>query len=418
MVEFTFLQNFMIALALGALIGLEREYARYRKRGHDYAGIRTFPLISLFGALAAYFGEVISPWVLLGSMILMGVLIIISYFADVETSRKYHGATSEVAGFITFFVGVLCYKGEFTFAAFIAIIMTIILYARSMLHNFAEHIKKKELADTLKFAVIAFIILPFLPDKGYGPYDIFNPYLVWVIVVFVSGISFAGYFLMKWFGEKGLTLTAVLGGIASSTVLTTSFSQRSKKEEGLFQVLALGVIIANGIMLLRVLFVLFFLNSEVYLKILIPFVVLAAILGVAGYILWKKIAPAKHNKSHHLELESPFTFLPALKFAIIFSSVLALTKLAGIYFANNGVYIISFISGFFDVDTVVISMAKLVGTTITAEVASKGILLAVITNTLFKGGIAYTLGGKEFRKIVLAVFVIEIIVASLLWFLF
>ena len=144
MVEFTFLQNFMVALALGALIGLEREYARYKKRGHDYAGIRSFPLISLFGALAAYFGEVISIWVLLSSMILMGVLIIISYFADVETSRKYHGATSEVAGFITFFIGVLCYYGEYTFAAFVAIVMTIILYARSMLHHFAEHIKKKE----------------------------------------------------------------------------------------------------------------------------------------------------------------------------------------------------------------------------------------------------------------------------------
>jgi len=416
MVEFTFLQNFMIALALGALIGLEREYARYKKRGHDYAGIRTFPLISLFGALAAYFGDIISPWVLLGSMVLVGVLIIISYFVGVEMSRKYHGATSEVAGFITFFVGVLCYYGEYTFAAFIAIVMTIILYARSILHNFAEHIKKKELADTLKFAVVAFIILPFLPDKGYGPYELFNPYLVWVIVVFVSGISFAGYFLMKWFGEKGLTLTAILGGIASSTVLTTSFAQRSKKESVLFQVLALGVIIANGIMLLRVLFLLFFLNSDVYIKILIPFVLLEGVLGVAGYILWRKIAPAKHEKLHHLELESPFTFLPALKFALIFSSVLALTKLAGIYFADKGVYVISLISGFFDMDTVVISMAKLVGTTITAEVASRSIVLAVITNTLFKGGIAYTLGGKDFRTIVLIVFGIEIIVATLLWF--
>src|SRR3989338_29527 len=211
MVEFTFLQNFMIALALGALIGLEREYARYKKRGHDYAGIRTFPLIALFGALAAYFGEIISVWVLLGSMGLMGVLIIVSYFADVETSRKYHGATSEVAGFITFFVGVLCYYQEFTFAAFISIVMTLILYARSMLHKFAEHMKKKELADTLKFAVIAFVILPFLPDTYYGPYEIFNPYITWLMVVFVSAISFAGYIAMKWLSERGLTLAGMLG---------------------------------------------------------------------------------------------------------------------------------------------------------------------------------------------------------------
>jgi len=417
MVEFTFLQNFMIALALGALIGLEREYARYKKRGHDYAGIRTFPLIALFGALAAYFGEIISVWVLLGSMGLMGVLIIVSYFADVETSRKYHGATSEVAGFITFFVGVLCYYGEYTFAAFIAIVMTIILYARSMLHHFAEHIKKKELADTLKFAVVAFIILPFLPNTEYGPYGLFNPYIVWVMVVFISGISFIGYFLMKWFGEKGLTLTAILGGIASSTALTTSFSERSKKEKSLFQVLALGVIIANGIMLFRVLFVLFFLNKEVYINVLLPFIVLAGVAAGGGYLLWKKIAPAKHHTHHHIELTSPFTFLPALKFALIFATVLALTKLGGVYFADQGVYLISFISGFFDVDTVVISMAQLAGTTITAEVASKGVLLAALTNTLFKGGIAYMAGGREFSKIILMVFGVQIVVGVVLLFL-
>ena len=144
MVEMAVIQNFIIALALGALIGLEREYARIRKRGHDYAGIRTFPLISLFGALAAYFGETIDIWIFIVSILLVGIVIGIAYFKIIGKDRKHVGATSEMAGFLTFFMGALAYYGEINLAVTLAIIMTIILYSRSMLHNFAKHIQKKE----------------------------------------------------------------------------------------------------------------------------------------------------------------------------------------------------------------------------------------------------------------------------------
>jgi len=199
-------QNFIVALALGALIGLEREYARYRKKGHDYAGIRTFPLIALFGALAAYLGETIDIMVFVVSVLLVGVVIGIAYFKIIGKDRKHVGATSEIAGFLTFFMGALAYYGEINLAVTLAIIMTVILYSRSMLHNFAKHIQKKEFEDTLKFAVIAFVILPFLPNQGYGPLELFNPFIIWLMVVFVTGISFAVYILMKWLGEKGIVL--------------------------------------------------------------------------------------------------------------------------------------------------------------------------------------------------------------------
>ena len=171
--DLAILQNFLIALALGALIGLEREYARFRKRGHDYAGIRTFPLIALFGALSAYLGELISLWILIVGILLAGILVIVAYFVIVKGSKAHFGATSEMAGFLTFFLGVLAYYGEITFAVVLAVAITIILYARSMLHHFAEKMKKREMADTLKFAVIAFVILPFLNDILYSPFGIF-----------------------------------------------------------------------------------------------------------------------------------------------------------------------------------------------------------------------------------------------------
>ena len=201
MIDLLLIKNILVALALGALIGLEREYARFRKRGHDYAGIRTFPLIALFGALSAYLGVLISPWILVAGIILIGILVIVAYFIITKKSTVHFGATSEMAGFLTFFLGVLSYYGEINLAVILAVLITIILYARSILHRFAEKIKKEEMADTLKFAVIAFVILPLLPNKGYGPLEIFNPFVIWLMVVFISGISFAGYILMKWFGE-------------------------------------------------------------------------------------------------------------------------------------------------------------------------------------------------------------------------
>ena len=341
MLELELIKNFAIALVLGALVGLEREYAQYRKRGHDYAGIRTFPLIALFGALAAYLGDIIIVWVHIVAIILMGSLIVSAYFVTRDKKKHHTGATSEVAGLIVFFVGILCYHGELILAAVIAITMTIILYGRSVLHTFAKKIKRQELSDTLKFAVVAFIILPFLPNQGYGPLELFNPFIIWLMVVFISGISFVGYIFMKWFGEKGITLAGILGGLISSTAVTTSFAARSKKELGVYKALVLGVILANGIMFIRILIEVFVLNRELFMEVLIPFIVLALLTAIISYFLWLN---AKKTKGK-VELSSPFTIKPALKFGVFFAIILALVKVADVYLSSRGVYLVSFISG-------------------------------------------------------------------------
>ena len=209
MAELVILKNILVALALGALIGLEREYARYKKRGHEYAGIRTFPLIALFGFLSAYFGDLYSVWILGIGILLIGLLVVIAYFLMNRRTRHYIGATTEVAGFIMFFIGALCYYDELALAAVITVVMAVILYARSMLHHFAKRMTPQELRDTIKFAVIALVILPFLPNKGYGPLELFNPFITWLMVVFISGISFIGYILMKWIGERGIAVTGL-----------------------------------------------------------------------------------------------------------------------------------------------------------------------------------------------------------------
>ncbi len=400
MLELSLAYKLLVALALGSLIGLEREYARYRKRGHDYAGIRTFPLISLFGALCAYLGEKVSVWILLLGILLTGALIITAYFVMTRKQAVHFGATSELAGFLTLFIGILSYYGEITLALVLAVTITIILYTRSILHHFAEKIKEKELSDTLKFAVISFIILPFLPNQSYGPHGLFNPYLTWLMVIFISGIGFAGYVLMKWFGEKGITLTGILGGLVSSTATTLSFAEKSVKEKKIMRALVSGVILANGVMFIRILIVVATLNRELFLSLFLPVSALILVTAIFSFFFWRKIGQVKSR----IHLSSPFRLVPALKFGGFFALIIALVKLAEVYFSDNGVYAVSLISGFADVDAITISLSQLAKGPLALETAKNGIILAALTNMAVKGGMAYWFGGKSFGRMVLAFF--------------
>ena len=413
MVELVLIQNFLVALALGAFIGLEREYARYRKRSKDYAGIRTFPLISLFGALSAYLAEQFSPYILAVSTLLIGGLIIAAYYSISKSGPAHTGATSEMAGLVTFFLGVLAYHNQFVLATILAIAVTLILYLKSFLHHFAKKLQPKEMGDTIKFAIIAFVILPFLPNRGYGLNGWFNPHTFWLLVVFISGISFVGYIMIRWIGNKGIPLLGVMGGIASSTATTSSFADQSKRFQKLYRPLVVGVVLANGVMFIRILIEVFVLNKELFRSLFLPFAILAITTALMGYVLWRKALKAKGQ----LKLSSPFTILPAVKFAIFFAAVFGIVKIAEMYLSTKGVYAVSLLSGLADVDAITLSLSQLAQKTLAIETARNGIIIASLTNIATKAGIAWWFGGKEFGRIVLGIFAILIILGLGLVFL-
>ncbi len=413
-------QHFLLALALGALIGLEREYARYKQRGHKYAGIRTFPLISLFGALAAFLSELFTPWLLIVAFAILGVLSALSYFSVAD--RKHIGATTEIAGLLTFFLGVLSMEGEFILASTLAIIIAVLLYARSLLHHFAEKIKEKELSATLKFAVIALVILPFLPNKGYGPLEVFNPFLTWLMVVFISGISFIGYILLKWYGQQGIALTGFLGGMVSSTAATISLANRSRKEKQLALALALAAVLATGVSFARILVEVFALNRELFVQVLIPLLLLMLLVLFFAWRLWKKASAAGGSATAlaargKMELRTPFALKPAIKFAAIFASVLALAKIADFFLAEKGVYLASILSGVADVDAAALSLSRLAAEGMPLQLARNGIIVAALVNIMVKGGLAWWFGGRLFGRKVLGVFVVLILAGAGMLFL-
>lgn len=400
MVELILFQHFLIAIALGALIGLERERSKFTRKNAAYAGIRTYPLIALFGALSAFVAELVSPWILVINTLILGSLIVAAYYITTDRKRKHFGATSEFAGLLTFFIGVLAYYNEILFATVLAITITFILYLRDPLHKFAQHLKRGELEDTLKFVVIAFVILPFLPNQGFGPLELFNPYIIWLMVVFISGISYIGYFFMKWFGEKGIELAGIFGGLVSSTAVMTSFAARSHKEKKIVKPLLLGVILANSIMFIRILIEVFVIYRPLFFQLLLPILALFVLSIVFVLFLWKKQKPVKGK----VNLESPFRLAPALKFGAFFALILALVKLADTYLSTNGVYVVSLISGFADVDAITLSLSQLAKGDLALEIAKRGIMIAALTNVAVKGGIAYFFGSREFGIRVVAMF--------------
>lgn len=435
-----FFIGILLSLLLGGLIGAQREIRQQKNRMVDFAGFRTFTFISLLGFFLGYMAVVIFNNVYFILVGLAGIFVssIIAYRAVTKVNPQDVSATTEIVAIITFLLGVLISLGYYYISITTAIIITAILLLGSALHKFAKNLKYVEVFATLKFAIISIVILPILPNKNYTPLDlpliktffenqdfiskevllqldVFNFYYIWLMVVFISGIAYVGYIMMKTIGaEKGLEVTGFLGGLMSSTALTSSFAIESRKLNYLSKPLVVGTIIACSTMFFRVIFEVAVINPS----LLPTVVVLLGVMGFCGYFcglyLLKKI---KLNHSHSIRVDSPFTLIPALKFAFFFVMIMLVSKFFIIYLGSSGIYLVAFISGIADVDAITISLANLaLSGTITNSTAQIGIFIGAFANTIFKGGIAYYLGSKEFFKGIFTMFSIILIVGFIVLF--
>ena len=419
MADFSLFLRFLLAMVLGALIGLERERFAKDSDNFMFGGIRTFMFIALLGAVAAFLATIFTEWFVIPIFFGLTALLIVSYHASVKYSKGGSiGLTGEVVALLTFFFGVIAFSSEMIYAVVLAIITTAFLYGKKRLHSFAKTISKEEMYSTLVFAIIAFVILPFLPNEVFGPYAIFNPYKVWLLVVFIAGLGFIGYILIKVLGsKKGLGLTGLLGGLVSSTAVTMAFAGNSKKEKrkNIVKMFVFATIIANAVMFVRVLLIVYVVNKEVLPTLLLPMVVMCVVALVSAAVLWlkrekaDKISESESKVTH----SSPLSLGPAIKFGILFVVVLFVAKLAQIYFGDTGLFLASIASGFVDVDAITLSMTSLAGTTITTKVAAMAITLAVMSNTVIKFVYAAIFGSKQFRNKLGIVFAL-IVVAGLL----
>ncbi len=397
--------RFGAALLIGLLVGLQREYAHLAEQDEEksFGGVRTFALLALFGCsaalLAARTGSVAVFPVLIG---ISGALLLISY--AVTALRGSIGMTTEVAALITMLAGALCFYGELALAAALGVTTTVVLALKLQTRTLARNITPADVYATLTFAVIALVILPVLPRTGYGPppFNVLVPYKIWLMVIFISGISFLGYLLIKIVGaRRGVGLTGLLGGLASSTAVTLSFAQRSRAMRGLARPFALAILLAWSIMFIRVMVEVAALNLPLLAIVWLPLsAALAVSIGYCTYLYFKQSSSTLEEEDN---FKNPFELGPALSFGLLYAVILLLANAARLYLGDTGVYLSSFASGLADVDAITLSMAELsrAGGVIDQPTAARAIVLAVVSNTLVKGGIVLVAGSASLVRALL-----------------
>jgi uncharacterized membrane protein (DUF4010 family) len=391
--------RFALALGIGLLIGIQREAVYDEPEGKLFAGARTFPLISLAGyVMAALAEETSSGLPLLSGALVLGVLLAFAYYADVQVDKP--GMTTETAALVAYGTGGLCYAGSISLAAALGVTVTALLSFKAEFRSLTHTITTDDIYATVKFAIVAVIILPILPNQAYGPASlkVFNPYSIWLMVVFVSGIGFVGYILIKVVGaRRGVGLTGLLGGLASSTALTMSFSQRSKESEDLSRPLAFAIILAWLVMYVRVLVITYTLEPDLA-QTLIWSMGASTVVGLlySGFLYlsdWRQ-------EPEDSEFPNPFDLKPALRFGALYAAVLLVSRVAQVYFGDVGVYISSFVSGLVDVNAITLSMVDLFRDAegLSRLVASRAIVIATVSNTLFKGGFVLAAASSRLRR--------------------
>ena len=390
------------ALAIGLIIGLQRENTYQAVDEMHPAGIRTFSITGVLGALAALMSmQMGSAAPFVGLLLVLGVVLGATHISN--ASRSYTGITTSVAMIAVYMLGGLCQYGKILESVGVAVCVLGLLALKDPLHTFAHKVSKDDIIATLKFALISAVILPILPEKAYGPpgLEVLSPYKIWIFVCLISGISFIGYFLIKWIGPgKGIGLTGFLGGLASSLALTLNLSQRSKQNPGFSNTLTTGIVVAWSVMYFRIYLICILLLPAIAGKLAIALLVPPIPGFLYAYFLYRR--NKRLNAVQMTDFTNPFELWPSIKFGFIFAVVLFLANAAQKYFGSDALYISTFITGLASMDAITLSVMEMSKQgAVLLNSAVKAIAIAGLANTLCKGVLACIFGDAEMRKLII-----------------
>jgi uncharacterized membrane protein (DUF4010 family) len=312
------------------------------------------------------------------------------------------GITTNLALFATLILGIMVANHLHKEAVASAVIIVTLLSLKTTFRSFIKNITSEELFAFIKFSIIALLILPFLPNKDYGPEGLLNPFEIGSIVVIVSFLNFIGYFLVKYVGsQRGILLTAILGGLISSTAVAWIYASRSKESPELSKEYAAGIIIASAIMFPRLAILAYIFNSAILSYLVIPFTILTIICLIGALIFIKKEANVTKTA---INLGNPLNIWNALGFAGIYVVILFAVFYGNQFFGESGLYYSALIAGLADTDAITISMAKFGSLEDKLALATNVIITATISNMIVKLGIAYFKGSKKTGKLVMLIF--------------
>lgn len=387
----------ILAVGFSAIIGLEREIIIQRTKMPDFGGVRTYSFIGLLGALTGLLGLEYTFAIPIAGFSAIVLLIAIAYHADRIYRKNKIGLTGEITAILSFVLGMLCAFDKIYLALISTVLIISVLSLKQWLHSFAKNLENVEIFATVKFAIIAFIILPFLPNQAFDPWQALNPHKIWMIVVLISGLNFLGYILNKVIGaRKGMALTGFIGGFVSSSAVNLSMTQRSREKEVPVQTLVSGTLLAQASALIITAIEIFILNKELFRYTIVPLTLAVILLFVFTLANRGISGKQKLGKKYSVELKSPFTLSQALLFGLIFTSLLFVIKVLNGYVSNMGTYITGALSGALSLDATTVAMTEVAGSTLSYIAASKILMLGVMVSVLQKIIVVITLGSREF----------------------
>ena len=382
-----------LALALGMLIGLQRGWAsRAGAPGSRFAGIRTHALFGLAGGIA---GAMQARAAGMATVLLAAsaALIVLGYWRSTNARASVSG-TASLTGLITLWCGFLAGSNEFALASALTGTTVLVLSQRHRLHHWLRHIDETEMMAIARFALIALVILPLLPNDPIGPYGAWKPRQLWLVVVLVSGFSFAGYAAVKLLGAaRGVLATSAAGSMVSSTAVTASLASKLRDDAGSNMVLNAGVALASATMFLRVML----LTAALATFAAPRFAVIAgpgmAISLLACWLILRRQTDVSRQVEDGVKLRNPFDLAPAILLMFLTMALTLAARWVLERFGHGGLATVLAISGSVDVDSAIITMGNLPTGTLTARVAALVLALPVTLNTLFKTATLVSIAG-------------------------
>jgi uncharacterized membrane protein (DUF4010 family) len=390
-----------VALAIGFLLGIERGWRdREAGEGHRAAGVRTFSLLGLLGGVAGALSAATGPLVLAITLLVSGVGLALFMYREALHEGDF-SATSLVAALLTMSLGAFAALGDVRVAGAAGVAATVLLAVKEPLHSWVARLTWRELKSGLLLAAMTVILLPLLPDRTIDPWGVFNPYQIWLLTVLIAAVSFAGYCLVRMAGpRRGALLSALAGGLVSSTAVTLSFSRLVKTNGGHEPMLAACVVASGTAMIFRVA-VLLALIAPALLRPVAPAVVAAA--TCSGLFIWWAFSQRERTGPPVvLAVENPFELAEVIKFSLLLTVILFGAQIARDTFGESGLLILAAISGIADVDAITLTAARLSVSPPSREIAAAAILVAVFVNNLAKVALSAWAGNPRLGAWVLA----------------
>ncbi|HET7747387.1 MAG TPA: MgtC/SapB family protein [Vicinamibacteria bacterium] len=400
------LQNLAIALGLGLIVGLQRESAE-----SQIAGVRTVPLVTLLGSMCALLVPTTGGWIVAAGLVAVAAATAMGNAARLRGGDVDPGITTEVALLLMYGLGAYTMLGGRVVAVVVAGTVAVLLHFKAELHGAVGRLDRPDLRAIMQLVLLALVVLPVLPDTDIGPFAVFNPREMWLMVVLIAGLGLAGYIALKFLGENaGIIAGGLLGGLISSTATTVSWARRTRGREDLSRAAALVILLASTVVYGRVLVEIAAVARPFLSVAAPPILALAAVTALVAAAFW---VLSRGRGRAGVEGQQPADLKTAFTFAVMYVVVLFAVAYAKDRAGAQGLYLVSVLSGLTDVDAITLSVARLAGSgQIEAGQGWRLIVVALLSNLVFKGAMAAVLGDARLRRVIAVVFGVQLLAGA------